>query len=89
MGIEYSVSDGVATITINRPERKNAILLAMRTEIQHAFERAQDDDDVRAIIFTGAGNDFSAGGDVITIEAATCGGSACSASTGPPGPRST
>lgn len=64
MGIEYSVSDGVATITINRPERKNAILLAMRTDIQHAFERAQDDDDVRAIILTGAGNDFSAGADV-------------------------
>jgi 2-(1,2-epoxy-1,2-dihydrophenyl)acetyl-CoA isomerase len=64
MGIEYSVSEGVATITINRPERKNAILLAMRTDIQHAFEKAQDDDDVRAIILTGAGSDFSAGADI-------------------------
>lgn len=64
MGIEYRVSEGIATITINRPERKNAILLAMRTDIQHAFEKAQDDDEVRAIILTGAGNDFSAGADV-------------------------
>ncbi|MGE0742384.1 MAG: enoyl-CoA hydratase/isomerase family protein [Hyphomonadaceae bacterium] len=64
MGIEYSVSEGIATITINRPERKNAILLAMRTDIQHAFEKAQDDDDVRVIILTGAGADFSAGADV-------------------------
>ncbi|MEQ1808291.1 MAG: enoyl-CoA hydratase-related protein [Terricaulis sp.] len=64
MGIEYTVSDGIATITIDRPERKNAILLAMRTDIQRAFEKAQDDDEVRAIIFTGAGEDFSAGADV-------------------------
>jgi 2-(1,2-epoxy-1,2-dihydrophenyl)acetyl-CoA isomerase len=64
MGIEYSVSEGVATITISRPERKNAILLAMRTDIQHAFEKAQDDDEVRAIILTGAGSDFSAGADI-------------------------
>ncbi len=64
MGIDYNVEAGIATITINRPEKKNSILLAMRTEIQKAFERAQDDDDVRVIIFTGAGSDFSAGADV-------------------------
>lgn len=64
MSIEYAVSGGVATITINRPERKNAILLAMRLDIQHAFEKAQDDDGVRAIILTGAGGDFSAGADI-------------------------
>lgn len=64
MSIEMTVKDSVATIMIVRPERKNAITLAMRTEIQHAFERAQDDDDIRAVIFRGAGNDFSAGADV-------------------------
>ena len=51
-------------ITINRPERKNAILLAMRTELERAFQQCQDDFDVRAIILTGAGTDFSAGADV-------------------------
>ncbi|HET6970640.1 MAG TPA: enoyl-CoA hydratase-related protein [Phenylobacterium sp.] len=64
MLVEMAVEDGVAVITINRPERKNAITLAMRTDIEHAFQKAQDDDQVRAIILTGAGSDFSAGADV-------------------------
>jgi 2-(1,2-epoxy-1,2-dihydrophenyl)acetyl-CoA isomerase len=64
MSIEYAVEDGVATVTINRPERKNAITLAMRDEIVRAFQKAQDDDQVRAIVLTGAGPDFSAGGDI-------------------------
>jgi 2-(1,2-epoxy-1,2-dihydrophenyl)acetyl-CoA isomerase len=64
MGIEMSVNDGVAVITIDRPERKNAILLAMRLEMERAFQQCQDDFDIRAIILTGAGTDFSAGADV-------------------------
>ena len=64
MSVEVAVQDGVAVITINRPERKNAITLAMRTEIERAFLEAQDDDAVRAIVLTGAGTDFSAGADV-------------------------
>ncbi len=64
MSVETSRDGGVAIVTINRPERKNAITLAMRTEIENAFLEAQDDDDVRAIILTGAGSDFSAGADV-------------------------
>lgn len=58
MLVEYTVDDGVAVITINRPERKNAITLAMRTDIEHAFLKAQDDDAVRVVIFSGAGTDF-------------------------------
>lgn len=64
MSVEYTVEDGVATIVINRPERKNAITVAMRSEIEAAFRKAQDDHEVRAIVFTGAGTDFSAGADV-------------------------
>lgn len=64
MNVEYIIEDGVATIVINRPERKNAITVAMRSEIEEAFRRAQDDHEVRAIVFTGAGADFSAGADV-------------------------
>jgi 2-(1,2-epoxy-1,2-dihydrophenyl)acetyl-CoA isomerase len=64
MAIDLSIENGVATVTINRPERKNAILLAMRTEIENAFLKCQDDDAVRVIILTGAGSDFSAGADV-------------------------
>src|SRR5271154_787543 len=64
MPIDVSLEDGVAIVTINRPERKNAITLAMRTDIEHAFLKAQDDDNVRAVVLTGAGSDFSAGADV-------------------------
>src|SRR4051812_49232578 len=64
MSVESVTEEGVCTITLNRPQRKNAITLAMRTEIEAAFRAAQDDDAVRAIVFTGAGTDFSAGADV-------------------------
>ncbi len=64
MSIDWAFADGVATITINRPERKNAITLAMRTEIEAAFLKAQDDPQVRVVVLTGAGGNFSAGADV-------------------------
>lgn len=64
MAIRYELDNGVATITIDRPARKNAITLAMRTEIEAAFQTAQDDHEVRVIILTGAEGNFSAGADV-------------------------
>ena len=64
MSIELDIDGPVAIVTINRPERKNAISMAMRREIQDVFLRRRDDDEVRAIILTGAGTDFSAGADV-------------------------
>src|SRR5438128_2011077 len=59
MSIDLAVEDGVAVVTINRPERKNAVTLAMREEITRIFERAQDDNAIRALVLTGAGPDFS------------------------------
>ena len=44
MSVELAIEDGIAVVTINRPERKNAITIAMRTEIEAAFVKAQDDD---------------------------------------------
>jgi 2-(1,2-epoxy-1,2-dihydrophenyl)acetyl-CoA isomerase len=64
MSVEFTVTDGVAIVTINRPERKNAITMAMRGEFQTVFQALADDDDVRAIVLTGAGSDFAAGADV-------------------------
>ncbi|MBV9841058.1 MAG: enoyl-CoA hydratase/isomerase family protein [Sphingomonadaceae bacterium] len=64
MSVEVAMANGVATVTINRPERKNAITMAMRNNFQAAFQALQDDDEVRAIILTGAGSDFAAGADV-------------------------
>lgn len=64
MSIDVAVADGVAVVTINRPERKNAITMAMRGQFQTVFQQLQDDDEVRAIILTGAGGEFAAGADV-------------------------
>lgn len=62
--IRTEITTGVATVTIDRPTRKNAITLAMRTDIELAFRALQDNDDVRAVVLTGEGADFSAGADI-------------------------
>ena len=54
----------VGTITLHRPEKLNSFVGAMRDQIAEAFERLGEDDDVRAVIVTGAGRAFSAGADV-------------------------
>jgi len=62
--IEYVVNDRVATITLNRPERLNAFTRTMMGEMIAAFDRADADDGVRAVIVTGAGRGFCAGADL-------------------------
>src|SRR5690348_4138458 len=62
--ILYAVEDGVATITLNRPEKLNAFTNTMRLELIAAFDRVDEDDDVRAVIVTGAGRAFCAGADL-------------------------
>ncbi|MCW2944102.1 MAG: enoyl-CoA hydratase [Actinoallomurus sp.] len=62
--IEYKVADGVATITLDRPERLNAFTLVMRGELIDAFDRVDADDDVRAVVVTGRGRAFCAGADL-------------------------
>jgi enoyl-CoA hydratase/carnithine racemase len=58
------ISEGVLTITLNRPERLNAWTGRMGEELRAAFDLADDDDEVRAIIVTGAGRAFCAGADL-------------------------
>src|SRR6476661_1013842 len=62
--ITTDVSDNVLTITLNRPDRLNAWTQTMATELKAAFDQADADDDVRAIIVTGAGRGFCAGADL-------------------------
>jgi enoyl-CoA hydratase/carnithine racemase len=62
--ILYEVEDHVLTITLNRPERLNAFTVTMGTELIQAFDMADADDDVRAVIVTGAGRGFCAGADL-------------------------
>lgn len=62
--IRYDVTDRVLTITLQRPDRLNAFTQRMRDELIAAFDAADADDDVRAIVVTGAGRAFCAGADL-------------------------
>jgi enoyl-CoA hydratase/carnithine racemase len=62
--ILYEISDNILTITLNRPEKLNAFTGEMMAEMIDAFDKADADDDVRAIIVTGAGRGFCAGADL-------------------------
>ena len=72
MSYEYVLVEkegGIETITLNRPERLNALIPPMRVEIRKALEDADADDSIRVIILTGAGRGFCAGAEVSTIYA--------------------
>jgi enoyl-CoA hydratase/carnithine racemase len=60
----YEVDGGIATITLNRPQRLNAYTPRMRQELLATFEQCDADDGVRAVIVTGAGRAFCAGADM-------------------------
>ena len=62
--LDYRVSDYILTLTLNRPEHLNAFTVEMANELVHAFDSASADDDVRAIVVTGAGRAFCAGMDL-------------------------
>src|SRR5438270_9715705 len=62
--IAAEVDEGILTITLNRPERMNAWTETMARELIEAYDRADADDEVRAVIVTGAGRAFCAGADL-------------------------
>lgn len=62
--IRYAVDDRIATITLHRPEQLNAFTGTMMRELIDAFDRVDADDEVRAVIVTGAGRAFCAGADL-------------------------
>jgi enoyl-CoA hydratase/carnithine racemase len=63
----WQVADRVATVTLNRPERKNPLTFESYAELRDTFQRLNYADDVRAVVFTGEGGNFCSGGDVHEI----------------------
>ncbi len=64
----YETKDRVATLTLNRPDRLNALGGTLREDLTAGLTRAIDDPDVRVIVITGAGKGFCAGGDVKAMQ---------------------
>lgn len=67
--ILFDLSDGIATITMNRPDKLNAYTTEMGDEVTHAMRAVQRDPEVRAVILTGAGKAFCAGADLEHLKA--------------------
>jgi enoyl-CoA hydratase/carnithine racemase len=72
--ILYEVDNLIATITLNRPDKLNASTSEMDKEVRHAVEAAAADDNVRAIVLTGAGRGFCAGADMSRLSKVAAGG---------------
>jgi enoyl-CoA hydratase/carnithine racemase len=64
----YEVSETIATITLNRPDRMNAWTAVMERDVRQAMEQAACDDNVRVIVLTGAGRAFCAGADMDALK---------------------
>ena len=66
-GLRIEVADRVATVTLDRPERKNPLTFALYAELGRWFRAVGEEPEIRAIVLTGAGGDFCSGGDVHEI----------------------
>lgn len=66
--IELTVTNGIATLTLNRPEKRNAMSDDMRTEFIAALEHVSANKSIRALVLTGNGKGFCAGGDISGME---------------------
>jgi enoyl-CoA hydratase/carnithine racemase len=64
---QWALSDGVAAITLNRPERKNPLTFDSYAELRDLFERLRHASDVKVVVLAGAGDNFCSGGDVHEI----------------------
>jgi enoyl-CoA hydratase/carnithine racemase len=64
--LSLDVSDGILTVTLDRPDRLNAFTVEMADELEETFVRVNEQDDVRAVVVTGAGRGFCAGMDLST-----------------------
>jgi methylglutaconyl-CoA hydratase len=74
VSVLFDVADRVATLTLNRPEKRNALDDATIADLKAHLARAEADDDVRVVVLRGAGSDFCSGGDLSQLERIAAGG---------------
>ena len=68
MLVRFEVEDGIGTITLNRPDKLNALSNELSCALVETLTRVAADEEVRAVVLTGAGRAFSAGGDVASMQ---------------------
>jgi len=66
--VELEVADGLATVTLNRPDALNALNVQLKDELAEVWRRLGPDPEVRAVLLTGAGRAFSTGGDIKQMD---------------------
>src|SRR5262249_6527229 len=66
--VDLTIAGPIAIVTLNRPEKRNAMTLPMQRELIDALERVAGNGELRALVLTGAGGDFCVGGDHAVIE---------------------
>jgi enoyl-CoA hydratase len=71
--VHHDIRDGVVTVTLDDPDHRNAISLAMNRELVATLDEVEDRDDIGAIVVTGAGRAFCAGADLDELEASASG----------------
>ena len=69
--MKYEISDEIATVTFNRPAQRNAFDIAMRVELAEIIAEIREDMSLKAVILTGAGGAFCAGGDLKSLSSGT------------------
>ncbi|MGP3999815.1 enoyl-CoA hydratase/isomerase family protein [Streptomyces sp. 8N706] len=67
-GLQLDLADGVATVVIHHPAKRNAMTTAMWRQLPRLLERLSDDPEVRALVLTGAGDTFCAGADIGSLR---------------------
>lgn len=67
--VKFEVKDGVAHVTLNRPEALNALNMQLKGELAAAWQEIANSDEIRSVLLTGEGRAFSAGGDIMQMDA--------------------
>lgn len=67
--VVFEVENGVAKVTLNRPDALNALNMQLKSELADAWREIDERDDIRSVLLTGAGRAFSAGGDIMQMDA--------------------